>query len=81
MSPRRSARRGFADHAKVDALAAAAEFLDDALHAVAIDRAFLVAGQQQRHRAAMIRIRGDERFQRQRHRRDTAFHVRRTAAV
>ena len=42
-------RRRLAHHAPIDALAGLAEMLGNAAHAIEIDRAFLVAGQQQRH--------------------------------
>ena len=74
------ARRRFADHAPVNALVALPQFLRDAAHAVD-RRALLVRGQQQRDHAGVIGTCAHECLQRDDHRGDAGFHVRRTTAV
>ena len=72
--------RWFTYDAVVDLLAAPAELGDDVANAV--DRiALFVAGQQQPDDAGMRRVRRDELFERDDHRRDTALHVGRAARV
>ena len=73
-------RRGFTGDAPVDAFATQAKGIGDLAHTVD-GIALLVRGQQQCHAARMIRMRGDEPFQRNDERRDAAFHVRRATAV
>ena len=46
-----------------------------------IERAFLVAGEQEGERAAVIRMACDESLRRDHHRRETALHVRRASAI
>ena len=71
---------GLADDAPVDALTARSKRFDHAFRAVD-GRSFLVAGEQEGERATMIRIAGDESLRGDHHRRETALHVRRAAAV
>ena len=72
--------RRLADDAPVDLLAARLEHFHDAARAVD-RRAFLVAGQQERQRAGVVGMPGDEALGRSDHRGQTALHVGGAAAV
>ena len=71
---------GLADHAPVDLLAARFERFHHAPRAVD-RRAFLVARQQERERAAVIGMRGDKALAGGHHRRESTLHVGGAAAV
>jgi hypothetical protein len=68
------------DQTPVDTLATAAEFLGDTTNAVN-RRPFLIAGQEQRDNAFVLRMATDEFFERKDHAGDTRLHVGRSAAV
>jgi hypothetical protein len=74
------AARRFADDAPVDLLFPGVQHFHDAPRAVH-RRAFLVARKQERDRAGMLRIAGDEALGRRDHRSQAALHVGSAAAV
>ena len=73
-------RRRLADHAVVEALAARGQALDD-LHRAVGGRTFLVGRDEQRDRAAGVRMLGQEPLDRRHERRERSLHVGRAAAV
>jgi hypothetical protein len=72
--------RRLADQGIVDVLAALLEPFDDLDRAVDC-RAFLVAGEQEGERTRMVRVRGDEGFDRRHHGRNRTLHIRRAPTM